>query len=195
VLAAMASKSKKVGFVGGMDIPLIRKFGCGYVGGAKAAGATDVIQNMTGDTPAAWNDPTKGGEIAKAQIDQGADVVYAAAGGTGVGVLQAAADAGKLGIGVDSNQNGLQPGKVLTSMLKRVDVAVYEAFKAAKDGTFKAESVNLGLKEGGVDYAMDDNNKDLVTADMKAAADKAKADIIAGTVQVHNYMEDNACPY
>ena len=124
----MASKSKKVGFVGGMDIPLIRKFGCGYVGGAKAAGATDVIQNMTGDTPAAWNDPTKGGEIAKAQIDQGADVVYAAAGGTGVGVLQAAADAGKLGIGVDSNQNGLQPGKVLTSMMKRVDVAVYSAF-------------------------------------------------------------------
>ena len=90
VLAAMASASKKVGFVGGMDIPLIRRFGCGYVGGAKAAGATDVIQNMTGDTPAAWNDPTKGGEIAKSQIDQGADVVYAAAGGTGVGVLQAA---------------------------------------------------------------------------------------------------------
>ena len=132
----MASQSKKVGFVGGMDIPLIRKFGCGYVGGAKAAGATDVIQNMTGDTPAAWNDPTKGGEIAKSQIDQGADVVYAAAGGTGVGVLQAAADAGKLGIGVDSNQNGLQPGKVLTSMLKRVDVAVYNAFKDAKDDKF-----------------------------------------------------------
>ena len=134
----MASKSKKVGFVGGMDIPLIRNFGCGYVGGAKAAGATDVIQNMTGDTPAAWNDPTKGGEIAKTQIDQGADVVYAAAGGTGVGVLQAAADAGKLGIGVDSNQNGLQPGKVLTSMLKRVDVAVYDAFMDAKDDKFEA---------------------------------------------------------
>ena len=102
LLAGMASQSKKVGFVGGMDIPLIRRFGCGYVGGAKAAGATEVIQNMTGDTPAAWNDPTKGGEIAKTQIDQGADVIYAAAGGTGVGVLQAAADAGKLGIGVDS---------------------------------------------------------------------------------------------
>ena len=159
IMAAMASKSKKVGFVGGMDIPLIRKFGCGYVGGAKAAGATDVIQNMTGDTPAAWNDPTKGGEIAKAQIDQGADVVYAAAGGTGVGVLQAAADAGKLGIGVDSNQNGLQPGKVLTSMLKRVDVAVYNAFMDAKDDKFTAGINNLGLKEGGVDFAMDDNNK------------------------------------
>jgi basic membrane protein A len=195
VMAAMASKSKKVGFVGGMDIPLIRKFGCGYVGGAKAAGATDVIQNMTGDTPAAWNDPTKGGEIAKSQIDQGADVVYAAAGGTGVGVLQAAADAGKLGIGVDSNQNGLQPGKILTSMVKRVDVAVYNAFKDAQDSKFTAGINNLGLKEDGVGYAMDENNKNLVTPEMAAAAEKAKADIIAGTIQVHDYMSDNACPY
>ena len=195
VLAALASKTKKVGFVGGMDVPLIRKFGCGYVGGAKAAGATEVIQNMTGDTPAAWNDPTKGGEITRTQIDQGADVIYAAAGGTGVGVLQAAADAGKLGIGVDSNQNGLQPGKVLTSMLKRVDTAVYNAFMAGKDGTFAAGTSNLGLKEGGVDYAMDENNKDLVTDDMKAAVEKAKADIIAGTVTVHDYMSDDACPY
>jgi basic membrane protein A and related proteins len=195
VLAAMASKTKKVGFVGGMDIPLIRKFGCGYVGGAKAAGATDVIQNMTGDTPAAWNDPTKGGEITKAQIDQGADVVYAAAGGTGVGVLQAAADAGKLAIGVDSNQNYMQPGKVLTSMMKRVDVAVYSAFDDTKNDKFTGGLNLLGLKEGGVDYAMDDNNKDLVTPEMKAAADKAKADIIAGTIKVHDYTEDNACPY
>ena len=195
VLAAMASKSKKVGFIGGMDIPLIRKFGCGYVGGAKAAGATDVIQNMTGDTPAAWNDPTKGGEIAKAQIDQGADVVYAAAGGTGVGVLQAAADAGKLGIGVDSNQNGLQPGKVLTSMVKHVDVAVYNAFMDAKNDKFAGGISAIGLAEGGIDYAMDDNNKDLVTPEMKAAAEKAKADIIAGTVKVHDYTSDNNCPY
>ena len=165
VLAAMASQSKKVGFVGGMDIPLIRRFGCGYVGGAKAAGATDVIQNMTGDTPAAWNDPTKGGEIAKSQIDQGADVVYAAAGGTGVGVLQAAADAGKLGIGVDSNQNGLQPGKVLTSMVKRVDVAVYNAFTDAKNGKFTpAASTISASRKAASDYAMDDNNKALVTA-------------------------------
>ena len=191
----MASKTKKVGFVGGMDIPLIRNFGCGYVGGAKAAGATDVIQNMTGDTPAAWNDPTKGGEIAKTQIDQGADVIYAAAGGTGVGVLQAAADAGKLGIGVDSNQNGLQPGKVLTSMLKRVDIAVYNAFMDAKDGKFTGGINDLGLKEGGVDYAMDDNNKALITPEMKAAVEKAKADIIAGTIKVHDYMSDDACPY
>jgi basic membrane protein A len=178
-----------------MDIPLIRKFGCGYVGGAKAAGATNVIYNMTGDTPAAWNDPTKGGEITKSQIDQGADVIYAAAGGTGVGVLQAAADAGKLGIGVDSNQNGLQPGHVLTSMVKRVDVAVYNAFMDAKNDKFTPGFNALGLKEGGVDYAMDDNNKSLVTDEMKAAAEKTKADIIAGTIEVHDYMSDNKCPY
>ena len=128
VLAAMASKTGKVGFVGGMDIPLIRKFACGYVQGVKAANPdAEVFQNMTGDTGAAWNDPVKGGELAKSQIDRGADVIYHAAGGTGIGVLQAAADAGKLGIGVDSNQNYLHPGKVLTSMLKRVDNAVYDA--------------------------------------------------------------------
>jgi basic membrane protein A len=195
IMAAMASQSKKVGFIGGMDIPLIRKFGCGYVGGAKSGGATEVIQNMTGDTPAAWNDPTKGGEIARTQIDQGADVIYAAAGGTGVGVLQAAADAGKLGIGVDSNQNGLHPGKVLTSMLKRVDTAVYNAFMDGKNGTFQAGMNDLGLKEGGVDYALDENNQALVTEEMKAAVEKAKADIIAGTITVHDYMSDDSCPY
>ena len=114
---------------------------------------------MTGTTGAAWNDPVRGGELAKSQIDQGADVVYHAAGGTGIGVLQAAADAGKLGIGVDSNQNYLHPGKVLTSMLKRVDVAVYNAFKDAKDGKFTAGIQALGLTEDGVGWALDDNNK------------------------------------
>ena len=150
---------------------------------------------MTGDTPAAWNDPTKGGEIAKSQMDQGADVIYAAAGGTGVGVLQAAADAGKLGIGVNSNQNGLQPGHVLTSMVKRVDVAVYNAFMDAKNDQFTYGFNSLGLAEDGVGYAMDENNKDLVTQEMIDAAEKAKADIIAGTIEVHDYMSDNSCPY
>ncbi|MAW86732.1 MAG: BMP family ABC transporter substrate-binding protein [Phyllobacteriaceae bacterium] len=195
IMGAMKSETKKVGFIGGMDIPLIRKFGCGYVGGAKAAGATEVIQNMTGDTPAAWNDPTKGGEIAKSQIAQGADVIYAAAGGTGIGVLQAAADEGKYGIGVDSNQNGLQPGHVLTSMLKRVDVAVYNAFMDARNDSFSSGINVLGLAEGGVDYAMDEHNKDLVTEDMLKAVEDAKAKIIAGEIQVHDYMSDESCPY
>lgn len=196
VLAALASKTGKVGFVGGMDIPLIRRFACGYVGGVKAVKAEDeVFQNMTGTTGAAWNDPVKGGELAKSQFDRGADVVYHAAGGTGLGVLQAAADAGKLGIGVDSNQNGVHPGKVLTSMLKRVDVATYNVFKAAQEGTFKPGVTVLGLAEGGVGWALDDNNKSLITPEMMAAVDKATADIKSGTVKVHDYMSDSACPY
>jgi basic membrane protein A len=195
MLAAMASESKKVGFVGGMDIPLIRAFGCGYVGGAKAAGATEVFQNMTGDTPAAWNDPTKGSEIARSQMAQGADVIYAAAGGTGIGVLQAAADEGKYSIGVDSNQNYLQPGSVLTSMLKRVDVAVYEAFMDGKNGEFDYGVQNLGLAEDGVGYAVDEHNEALITAEMKEAVEKAKADIISGELVVHDYRSDDSCPY
>jgi basic membrane protein A len=196
VIAAKSSKTGTVSFVGGMDVPLIRNFACGYVGGVKATNpAAKVIQNMTGDTPSAWNDPAKGGEIAKSQMDQGSDVIFAAAGGTGIGVLQAAADANKLSIGVDSNQNGLHPGKVLTSMMKRVDVATYNAFKDGADGKFTAGVNVLGVKEGGVDYAADENNAKLLTDDVKKAVEAAKADIISGKVQVHNYNTDNACPY
>lgn len=194
VLAAMKSETKKVGFVGGMDIGLIRKFACGYVQGAKAAGATEVFQNMTGTTPAAWNDPVKGGELAQSQFGRGADVVYAAAGGTGLGVLQAAADAGKLSIGVDSNQNHLHPGSVLTSMLKRVDVVGYETFKSAMDGNWEPGVRVLGVAEGGVGYAVDEHNEKLITAEMKAAVEKAREDIIAGNIVVHDYTSDNSCP-
>jgi basic membrane protein A len=190
-MAAMASKTGKVGFVGGMDIPLIRRFECGYEQGAKFANPkAEVFANMTGTTGAAWNDPTRGGELAKAQFAKGADVVFAAAGGTGVGVYQAAKDGGKLAIGVDSNQNHLQPGTMLTSMLKRVDVAVYNVSKSFAPGV-----TVLGLKEGGVDYAIDANNAKLVTADMKKRVDAAKADIISGKIKVTDYMADNACKY
>jgi basic membrane protein A len=195
VLAAMASKSGKVGFIGGMDIPLIRKFACGYVQGVKAVNnKADVLQNMTGTTPAAWRDPVKGGELAKSQIDRGADVIYAAAGGTGIGVLQKAADEGKFSIGVDSNQNHLHPGKVLTSMLKRVDVAAYSAFMAAKNNSWKPGLQILGLAEEGVGWALDDNNKALITPAMKTRIDTAIADIKSGKVKVHDYMADNKCP-
>jgi basic membrane protein A and related proteins len=194
LLAAMASKTDKVGFVGGMDIPLIRKFACGYVQGVKHAEKNaEVFQNMTGTTGAAWNDPVKGAELAKSQIDRGADVIYHAAGGTGVGVLRAAADAGKLGIGVDSNQNMLHPGKVLTSMLKRVDTATYNTFKQTKDGTWKPGVSVLGLKEDGVGWALDDHNKALITPEMKAAADKASEGIKSGSIKVHDYMSDSKC--
>ncbi len=195
LLAAKASKTGKVGFVGGMDIPLIRKFACGYLQGVKYTNKdAEVFQNMTGTTGAAWNDPVKGGELAKGQISRGADVIYHAAGGTGVGVLRAAADAGKLGIGVDSNQNALHPGKVLTSMVKRVDVATYNVFDQAKNGTFKGGLQVLGLAEDGVAWALDDNNKSLITDEMKAAVDKAAADIKSGAIKVHDYMSDSKCP-
>ena len=195
MIAAMASKTGKVGFIGGMDIPLIRKFACGYVEGAKYANPKiGVIQNMTGTTPSAWNDPGRGAELTKGQFDRGVDVVYAAAGGTGTGVYQAAKDAGKLAIGVDSNQNYLHPGTMLTSMVKRVDVAAYNSFKTALDGSWKPGFQALGLAEGGVDWALDEYNKALITDAMKASVGQAKADIIAGKIQVHDYMSDNTCP-
>ena len=191
MMAALASKTGKVGFIGGMDIPLIRRFQCGYEQGAKYANPkAEVTSNMTGTTPAAWNDPTRGAELAKAQFAKGVDVVFAAAGGTGIGVYQAAKDGGKYAIGVDSNQNHLQPGTMLTSMVKRVDVAVYNAAKKTNPGV-----TVLGLKEGGVDYALDKHNEKLVTADIKKKVDAAKADIIAGKIKVADYMADNACKY
>jgi basic membrane protein A and related proteins len=195
VIAAKSSKTGKVGFVGGMDIPLISKFGCGYAQGVKYVSDKDeVFANMTGTDFHAWNDPVKGGELAKSQIDRGADIVYAAAGATGQGVLKAAADAGKLGIGVDSDQDNLFPGKVLTSMLKHVDVATYNSFMDAKNGTWKPGTLFLGLKEGGVDFAVDEWNKGVLTPEAKAAADAAKADIISGKIKVHDYTEDGKCP-
>ena len=190
-MAVLASKTGKVGFVGGMDIPLIRKFQCGYEQGARATNPkAEVFSNMTGTTSTAWNDPTRGGELAKAQFAKGSDVVFAAAGGTGSGVYQAAKDAGRLAIGVDSNQNHLQPGTMLTSMVKNVDVAVYNVLKGWKPGT----SV-LGLKDGGVEYAMDQHNAKLVTTALKAKVEAIKADIVAGKIRVADYMADGVCKY
>ena len=193
VLAAKTSKTGKVGFVGGMDIPLIHAFFCGYKEGFMATNTSgQVFENYTGTTAAAWNDPVGAGELAKADFDKGADIVYAAAGASGLGVIQAAKDGGKLSIGVDSNQNYLAPGSVLTSVLKRVDVTVYNAFK--NDATFKAGVVSLGVAENGVGLAMDDNNKPLISADAQAAVDAATKGIADGSVKVHDYTADNQCP-
>ena len=195
VAAALASKSHKVGFVGGMDIPLIRAFGCGYAQGAKAADAkVEITQNMVGTTPAAWSDPAKGGELARAQFDRDVDVVFAAAGGSGMGALQAAKDKNKLGIGVDSNQNPLFPGFILTSMLKRVDNAVYDGFMSVKNGTWKAGVTEKGLKEGGVDWALDENNRKLITPAMEVRIKQASQDILSGKVKVVDYRAANSCP-
>jgi len=195
VAAAMAAKSGKVGFVGGMDIPLIRAFACGYSQGAKAINPKiDVQQNMVGTTAAAWNDPAKGGELARAQFDRGADVVFAVAGGSGLGALQMAKAKGKLAIGVDSNQNGIQPGSVLTSMVKNVGNVTYEAFTLAKNGQYGSGVTYKGLKEGGVDWIVDASNRAIVPAAMEKRVNAAKADIISGKVKVVDYRTAGACP-
>lgn len=195
MLAALRSGTGKIGFVGGMDVPLIRRFACGYVQGARAVNpAIEVLQNMTGSTPAAWADPVRGAELTRSQIERGADVVFHAAGATGVGVLQAASDAGKFGIGVDSNQNALHPGRVLTSMVKQLDVATRTTLEAARAGTWKPGTTVLGLAEDGVGLAFDANNAGVVTAEMRGRIDQARADIVAGKITVHDYMTDSACP-
>ena len=186
--AALASKTGKVGFVGGMDIPLIRKFAQGYADGAKFVNPqAEVFQNMTGTTAAAWNDPTKGGELAKSQIGRGADVIFHASGNTGSGVMQAAKDAGKLSIGCDANQNYIHPGSVLTSAVKRVDVAVYKTIMDTKNGTWKGGSIVLGLAEDGIGYSLDEFNRKLITPAMEAKLNQAKADIISGKLKVAEY--------
>ncbi|MYM35494.1 BMP family ABC transporter substrate-binding protein [Duganella sp. FT94W] len=195
VAAAIASKSKKLGFIGGVDIPLIRTFACGYAQGAKSVNPKiDVTSNMVGTSSDSWNNPAKGGELARSQFDRGVDVVFAVAGGSGLGTLQTAKEKGKLAIGVDSNQNHLYPGSILTSMVKRVDNAVYDSFMQMKNGTWKAGVTAKGLKEGGVDWALDENNRKLITPEIEKRVTGARKDIIDGKVKVIDIRSGAACP-
>ena len=195
VAAAMASKSNKIGFIGGMDIPLIRTFSCGYAQGAKATNPKiENLSNMVGTTSAAWNNPAKGGELARAQFDRGVDVVFAVAGGSGMGTLQTAKEKGKLAIGVDANQNYLHPGTMLTSMVKHVDLAIYDSFISMKNGTWKAGVTYKGLKEGGVDWVVDKDNRSVVSPAMEKKVNEAKSNIISGKVKVIDYRAAGTCP-
>jgi basic membrane protein A len=195
ILAAMKSESGKIGVVPAFNFDLLEAFACGYAQGAKSVNADiEVLETYVGTGFEAFNDPVKATEVAKSQLDQGVDVIFQVSGGSGAGVLQAAADAGKFSIGVDSNQNHLHPGSVLTSMIKRVDVATYNAMKGAEDGTWQPGLIVLGLAEDGVGAAFDDNNASLITDEMKAAVDKATADIVSGAVSVHDYRTDKQCP-
>ncbi|MEO5806253.1 BMP family ABC transporter substrate-binding protein [Devosia sp.] len=195
ILAAMKSTTGTIGVVPAFNFELLERFACGYKEGAMSVNPQiKVLETYVGAGFEAFNDPAKAAEVTKSQLDQGADVVFQVAGGAGAGVLQAAADAGKFGIGVDSNQNYLHPGNVLTSMMKRVDIATYNAFMDEKNGKFTAGTVVLGLAEDGVGAAFDDNNAALITPEMKAAVDTATAKIKSGEIKIHDYMSDKACP-
>jgi basic membrane protein A len=184
-LAAMASTSGTVGFVGGMDVPLIHKFEAGYRAGAQhVKPKTKVLVGYAGVRPEAFADPVRGKEIALAQIGQGADVVFHASGVTGLGVIEAAREAGKLAIGVDANQNGVAPGTVLTSMIKRVDNAIYRTIADTFAGRPESGIVELGLADEGVGFSVDEHNIGLLTDEMLVRAAAIRDSIIDGTIRV-----------
>ena len=171
-----------------MDIPLIRRFEMGYQAGAKHVNPKiTVVSNFVGVTPDSWNNPPKAKELALTQFTAGVDIVFAAAGASGAGLFDAAEEKKKLAIGVDSNQNWIKPGTILTSMLKRVDVAVYKTVEETVAGKFAAGTTVFGLSNDGIDYAMDEHNAKLVPADIKKKVEDIKAQIIAGKVKVPDF--------
>jgi len=197
ILAAMTSKTGTLGFLGGMDIGLIHRFAKGYEEGARSVNPNiRILQNYVGVTDAAWNNPGRGKELALAQIAKGADIIFTAAGNSGLGAFDAVEERGRdasgrathFVIGVDSNQNMVKPGFVLTSMVKRVDNAVYQIVKDVKDGQFKAGLHVFGLESDGVGYALDAYNRDLLSAEAIRAAEEAKRKIIAGEIKVTDAM-------
>ena len=190
VAAAMKSKSGVVGFIGGMDIPLIRRFQKGFEAGVKSVNPkAQILVSYIGVTGEAWNNPAKAKEITLSQISQKADVIFHAAGASGAGLFDAAAEKKVFAIGVDSNQNWVKPGTVLTSMLKKVDVAVFETIKSVKDQKFTAGVNRFGLKDGGIDWALDNNNKSLWSAAEIDKLTAVKKSIVAGKVSVPDYYK------
>src|ERR1044071_8935095 len=189
MIAGRTTKTGKIGFVGGMDIPLIHKFEKGYEEGARYANPkVQVFDNYVGVTDAAWNNPGKGKELAKAQIERGADVIFQAAGNSGLGVFDAAEETHNLAIGVDSNQNWVKPGFVLTSMIKRVDAAVTNAVKETLDGRFAGGIHLFGLDNDGVGYALDDYNRSLIPQSIIDEVERVQKEIIAGRIKVTDAM-------
>ncbi len=195
-LAGMATHSQKVGFVGGLDCELIRKFGCAYAQGVWYMNPSiEVFSAMAGDTVKAWINPERGAQLARELIAQGVDVIYHASGMTGDGVIQAAAEADIWAIGVDSNQNHMAPGNMLTSMLKRMDVAVFLALSQVAEGRWRPGVLQLGLKEGAIDWALDEHNVVLITDDMQDRMDDLSFEILAGLLKVYKYTDADKCPY
>jgi len=188
LIAAKTSKSNHIGFIGGMDVPLIRNFSKGYLQGARYAKPDiQVDVNMVGTNSDAWSNPEGAHALAATQYASGADVIFAAAGGSGLGVLQAAKETGRYAIGVDTNQNGLFPGRVLTSLVKRVDIAVYDALKTSHSGKWSPGIKYLGIKEGALDYAVDQNNRNLISEALIEYVANAKERIMNGMIEVESY--------
>ena len=184
-LAALVGKSKKVGFVGGMDSPLIQKFEAGYEAGVhQVCPDCTVLAQYAGVTPEAFRNPGKGKEIALAQYQQGANVVFQAAGSTGLGVFEAARQTNKLAIGVDADQYSEAPGYVLTSMVKGVDNSVYDVIRKVREGTFTGGIDQYGLAEQGVGYIYDKNNERLIPPDVHARLEQLRQEIVAGRIVV-----------
>ena len=184
-MAALVGDSKKVGFIGGMDSPLIHKFEAGYRAGVKqVCPDCDVIAQYAGVTPEAFRNPGRGKELALSQYQQGVNVIYHASGSTGLGMFEAARSLNKFGIGVDADQFNEAPGHVLTSMVKRVDNAVFDSIKRVKDGTFKGGIHQFGLAQDGVAYVYDEHNKALIPDAVRARLELLRADIIAGRIIV-----------
>lgn len=193
-LAAKTSKTGKIGFVGGMEVPIIKDFLCGYIQGAKHANpAIEVMYTFIGDDFNAWNNAPKGYALALEQIQQGADVVFGPAGGSSVGVLQAAHEQGKLGIGVDSNQNHLFSGSVLTSVVVRVDNAAYMALAAAQRGIWQNQVKVMGLQEKGVDLAYDAHNEALISPSLRKEVEHIRSEIILGKISLTHYAQRGVC--
>jgi basic membrane protein A len=189
-LAALSSKTGKIGLVGGMDIPLVRRFGMGYEAGAKSVRPEiQVLQNYIGVTSEAWNNPPKAKELSLAQIGRGVDVIYSVSGASGSGIFDAVEEKKVLAIGVDSNQNYLKPGRILTSMLKRVDVAVFQVAKSLKDGKFTSGKLDFGFHNQGVDYVIDEHNRALITPELEARMETLKREIQSGKIQVPDFYE------
>ncbi len=189
MIAAYTSKTGTIGFVGGMDIPLIHKFATGYGEGARYVNPNiRVLRNYVGITDAAWNNPGKGRELANSQYEQGADVIFQAAGNSGLGVFDAAEAYNKLAIGVDANQNWVKPGYILTSMLKRIDNAVYSIVQDEVEGKFKGGVHVYGLDNDGIGYALDEYNRHLIPQEVIDKVEQAKGEIIAGKIKVTDAM-------
>ncbi len=192
-VAAWTAKNGRVGFIGGMDVPLIRRFQMGYEAGAKYANKNvKITTNYVGISADAWNNPPKAKELALGQYENGVEVIFAAAGASNSGVFDAAEEKHKFAIGVDSNQNWMKPGLILTSMLKRVDMSVFNAVKDITENKFSGGVKRFGLKDGGVDYALDDYNKTIFTAELKKKTDALKQAILKGRVRVPDYYKTNA---